>query len=276
MNSSAAHLPGAARRPTSGHPAGTRPGAGPLTDEQREGPMTEPAVSPPKWGTTEMLPLPARFNSAVRRLAAERFAATGAAWKDVVFDRQYDLFSLTDAQAVEQEALDSGYRFDFSATVSLESEPEKYKRPERAAAGFAESSSTDGRRQVGVGDNVIRKSANVTGPVALVSTIEQVMEYLADGVPDGTIAVIDDSGGTLTAPIIEHFTGVICLGGTVRSHLGVLAREYDVPTLVNCRIDTLKDGDVVEIEVTAAPPAADTYETGDTVPARIWIVESEA
>jgi phosphohistidine swiveling domain-containing protein len=220
-----------------------------------------------------MLPLPARFNKAVRDLAAERFAATGAAWKDVVFARQYDLFSLADARAVEQAALDDGYRFDFSATVSLESEPDKYKQPERAASAYAEGPVSEGRRQVGVGDNVIRKSGSVTGPVALISTIEQVMSYLTDGIPAGTIAVIDDSGGTLTAPIIEGFAGVICLGGSVRSHLGILAREYDVPTLMNCKIDTLADGDVVEIEVTAAPPAADAYETGDTGHARIWKVE---
>ena len=233
----------------------------------------ESAQTPPKWGTIEMLPLPSRYNSAVRTLAAKRFAATGTAWNDVVFDRQFDLFSLADARAVEQEALDSGYRFDFSATVSLESEPDKYKRPEKAASGFADGSVTDGRRQVGIGDNVIRKTASVSGPVALISKIEQVMGFLADGVPAGTIAVIDDSGGTLTAPIIEGFAGVICLGGSVRSHLGILAREYDVPTLMNCKIDTLVDGDVVEIEVTAAPPAADAYETGDTGHARIWKIE---
>ncbi|TCK25882.1 PEP-utilizing enzyme [Pseudonocardia endophytica] len=235
--------------------------------------MSESAVPTPKWGTKEMLPLPGRFNGAVREVAAKRFVATGAAWKDVVFDRQFDLFSLSDAQAIESEALDSGYRFEFSATVSLESEPEKYKRPERAASAFADGEVTDGRRQVGVGDNVIRKTETVTGPVALISKTEQVMNYLADGVPPGTIAVIDDSGGTLTAPIIEDFAGVICLGGSVRSHLGILAREYDVPTLMNCRIDTLSDGDVVEIEVTAAPPASDAYETGDTGHARIWLTE---
>lgn len=238
--------------------------------------MSAPAVTPPKWGTSEMLPLPARFNAAVRELAAQRFAETGAAWKDVVFDRQFDLFSVDDARAVEQDALDLGYRFDFSATVSLESEPDKYKRPERAASGYAEGPVTDGRRQVGVGDNVIRKAETVSGPVALISRVEQVMGFLADGVPPGTIAVIDDSGGTLTAPIIEGFAGVICLGGSIRSHLGILAREYDVPTLMNCKIDTLRDGDVVEIEVTAAPPAADAYETGDTGHARIWTIESGA
>ncbi|NGP08089.1 hypothetical protein G6038_21940 [Rhodococcus sp. 14C212] len=222
-----------------------------------------------------MLPLPGRFNSMVRSLAAQRFATTDAQWKDVVFERQFDLFSRADAESVEQEVLESGYRFDFSATVSLESEPEKYKRPEREARAFAEEQMSDGRKQVGVGDNVISKSHTVTGPVALISTVEQVMEYLTTGIPAGTIAVIDDSGGTLTAPIIEGFAGVICLGGTVRSHLGILAREYDVPTLMNCKIDELKDGDVVELEVTAAPPAADAYETGDIGNARIWLIENE-
>jgi hypothetical protein len=177
-----------------------------------------------------MLPLPARYNSAVRELAARRFAESGAPWKDVVFDREFDLFSEQDARDVELEALNSGYRFDFSAMVSLESEPEKYKRPEKAATTSSEETDSDGRRQVGIGDNVIRKAETVTGPVALISRIDQVMAFLTDGVPNGTIAVIDDSGGTLTAPIIEGFAGVICLGGTVRSHLGILAREYDVPT----------------------------------------------
>jgi len=222
-----------------------------------------------------VLPLPGRFNSMVRTLAADRTAATGAQWKDIVFERQFELFSRADADAIEKEVLDSGYRFDFSATVSLESEPEKYRRPERETSGFTEERSADGRRQVGVGDNVISKPQTVVGPVALISTIEQVMDYLTDGVPAGTIAVIDDSGGTLTAPIIEGFAGVICLGGTVRSHLGILAREYDVPTLMNCKIDELRDGDLVELEVTATPPASDAYETGDIGHARIWLIENE-
>jgi hypothetical protein len=222
-----------------------------------------------------MLPLPGRFNTAVRSLVAQRRAATDGQWKDIVFERQFDLFSVDDALAVEQEALDSGYRFEYSATVSLDSEPDKYKRADREARTFAEGLDSDGRRHVGVGDNVIKKSQTVTGPVALVSTIEQVMEFLADGIPPGTIAVIDDSGGTLTAPIIEGFAGVICLGGTVRSHLGILAREYDVPTLMNCKINDLKNGDVVELEVTAAPPASDAYELGDTGHARIWLIENE-
>ncbi|AII11409.1 PEP-utilizing enzyme [Rhodococcus opacus] len=237
--------------------------------------MSDSVVTTPKWGSTEMLPLPGRFNTAVRSLVAQRRAATDGPWKDTVFERQFDIFSVEDARAIEREALDSGYRFEYSATVSLDSEPDKYKRVDREARTFTEGLNSDGRRHVGVGDNVIKKSQTVTGPVALVSTIEQVMDFLTDGIPPGTIAVIDDSGGTLTAPIIEGFAGVICLGGTVRSHLGILAREYDVPTLMNCKINDLKNGDVVELEVTAAPPASDAYELGDTGHARIWLIENE-
>jgi hypothetical protein len=230
----------------------------------------------PKWGSIEMLPLPARYNAAVRELAAERFAGTGAAWKDIVFDRGLELFSTDDAAAIERDALESGYRFDFSATVSLDSEPDKYKRPAKAAHTFTDGDTSNGRRQVGVGDNVIRKAVTVIGPVTLISTVDQVMDYLTDGIPEGTIGVIDDSGGTLTAPIIEELAGVICLGGSVRSHLGILAREYDVPTLMNCRIDMLNEGDVVELEVTAAPPSAEAYDIGDTGHARIWVLERGA
>jgi phosphohistidine swiveling domain-containing protein len=223
-----------------------------------------------------MLPLPARYNAAVRELAAERaqrLTADGTAWKDVVFARELELFDVGDAAAIEKEALDSGYRFDFSATVSLDSEPDKYKRPDKAAHAFTDGDTSNSRRQVGVGDNVIRKATTVTGPVTLISTVDQVMDYLTDGIPEGTIGVIDDSGGTLTAPIIEELAGVICLGGSVRSHLGILAREYDVPTLMNCRIDTLNEGDIVELEVTAAPPSAEAYDIGDTGHARIWVLE---
>ncbi|MEJ2890565.1 PEP-utilizing enzyme [Actinomycetospora aeridis] len=235
--------------------------------------MANAAQTPPKWGSIEMLPLPARFNAAVRDLVAQRVEAAGRPWKDLVFDASVELFSHEDAVAIEEAALAEGVRFDFSATVSLESEPEKYKRPERAGSAYSDGPVVDGRRQVGAGDNVIQRPANVRGTVALISTTEQVMTFLADGMPPGTIAVIDDSGGTLTAPIMEDFTGVICLGGSVRSHLGILAREYGVPTLMNVAIDTLVDGDEVEIEVTADPPASDAYETGDTGHARIWKIE---
>ena len=97
---------------------------------------------------------------------------------------------------------------------------------------------------------------------------------MREGVPPNTIAIIDDSGGTLTAPLLEKFKGVICAGGTVRSHLGILTREYGIPCLMNARIDGIFDGDTVEMEVTATPKSADDYQRGIEVTARIWRIES--
>ncbi|SNS35848.1 PEP-utilizing enzyme [Rhodococcoides kyotonense] len=236
--------------------------------------MTDPTITTPKWGAQELTPLPGRYNSAIRALVASRIQESNLPWAELVLDGS--LFTIDDAVAVEKDALDSGYRFEFSATASLTSEPEKYKASAKVQPSEQDTGElVDGRRLVGSGDNVIRKAAPISGPVALVSDVEQVMNFLVDGVPAGTIAVIDDSGGTLTAPILEGFAGIICLGGTVRSHLGILAREYDVPTLMNCKIGPLTDGDVVEIEITAAPPGPDAYETGDTGHARIWKLEGD-
>jgi signal transduction protein with GAF and PtsI domain len=97
-----------------------------------------------------------------------------------------------------------------------------------------------------------------------------VLEFLTQGVPADMIAVIDDSGGTLTAPILEKFKGVICAGGTVRSHLGILTREYGIPCLMNAKISGIKEGDRVEIESTAPAKTTEAYQTGVEMTAKVW------
>lgn len=238
--------------------------------------MSDLTMKDPKWGSEELTPVPKHFNTTIRAMVARRAAESDRPWSELVTTGSLDLFSEEDAVAVEKSLLDTGYRFEFSATASIESEPEKYKKSEGMPHDEAfHEKVVDGRRVVGHGDNVLRKETPLSGTVALISGTEHVMAFLENGVPENTIAVIDDSGGTLTAPIMEGFSGIICLGGTVRSHLGILAREYDVPTLMNCKIGDLVDGDRVEIEVTAAPPAADAYETGNTGHARIWKLEGD-
>jgi phosphohistidine swiveling domain-containing protein len=95
---------------------------------------------------------------------------------------------------------------------------------------------------------------------------------MRSGVPEGSIAVIDDSGGTLTAPILEKFAGVVCAGGTVRSHLGILTREYGIPCLMNVRLAGIFTGDLIELETSAPARTADSYQRGEEMPARIWKV----
>jgi signal transduction protein with GAF and PtsI domain len=94
-------------------------------------------------------------------------------------------------------------------------------------------------------------------------------------VPPRTIAVIDDSGGTLTAPIIDQFAGVICAGGSVRSHLGILTREYGIPCFMNARTSGIRDGDRVEMEVSVAAKTTEDYQAGVERIGRVWRLPPE-
>jgi signal transduction protein with GAF and PtsI domain len=96
------------------------------------------------------------------------------------------------------------------------------------------------------------------------------MELLMNGVPPDTIAVIDDSGGTLTAPILEHFKAIVCMGGSVRSHLGILSREHGIPCLMNAKVAGIKNGDRLELNVTAPAKTAQDYQQGIEKTAEVW------
>jgi phosphoenolpyruvate-protein kinase (PTS system EI component) len=162
---------------------------------------------------------------------------------------------------IEADMLATGYRFEASAQVSAVEEPDKYK-PEAAIADTGQQPRDEqGHLVVGTGDNVFQARADVTGTARLISTVDVVMDMLVNGVPESTIAVIDDSGGTLTAPILEGFAGVVCMGGTIRSHLGILTREYNIPCLMAADLDGLQEGDTVLVEY--SKPAADAYAERD-------------
>lgn len=235
--------------------------------------MNTTSTAPEKWAKPAMTPTVEAYHSHLRRIVAERWAASGKSWNDAVVDRDLELRT-EDFEAVEHALLDTGYRFEMSAQVSLTEAPDKYRAPEGIADSGSSETDDDGHRIVGTGANVFAVSGDVVGTARLVSTVEAVLQMLTEGVPEGTIAVIDDSGGTLTAPILEHFTGVLCMGGTVRSHLGILTREYGVPCLMDVQLDGLQDGDRVKVEYSKAP--ADVYTENDTsTRARVVVLNGE-
>ena len=222
--------------------------------------MTDTAAAnrpyPEKWARESATPTVEAYHTAVRALVAQRLAASGKSWEEAVEDPALEL-TREDFEQVEADLLATGYRFEMSAIASLKEAPEKYKPVEGIKDSGAQESDEQGRLILGSGDNVFRAKADVEGTVRLISDVERVMEMLTGGVPEDTIAVIDDSGGTLTAPILGQFTGVICLGGTVRSHLGILTREYGVPCLMSAKLDGLTEGTRVTVEY--SKPAADAY-----------------
>ncbi len=222
--------------------------------------MTEAGAIPDKWGGEAMNPTVEFFHSAIRKVVAERLAASGKTWEEAVVDPSLEL-SREDFVRIEADMLATGYRFEASAQVSAVEEPDKYK-PESAIANSGQQPRDEqGRLIVGTGDNVFQAKSDVSGTARLISTVDVVMDMLVNGVPENTIAVIDDSGGTLTAPILEGFAGVVCMGGTIRSHLGILTREYNIPCLMAAELDGLQEGDTVLVEY--SKPVADAYAERD-------------
>jgi hypothetical protein len=242
-------------------------------------------VDTDKYYAGEGAPILDAVHSQLKDLIRRRLDESGVEWSSFVFDASYDLITKADIEAIEAKVLASGYRFTWSAMISVRERPEAY-----VSAGGAEDESFSfehaeattappderGRELRGFGDNVVKQAANTTGIARYVRSSDQVLRLLTDGIPPDTIAIIDDSGGTLTAPILEGFKGVICAGGTVRSHLGILTREYGIPCFMNAKISGIVDGDRVEMETTAKPKTTEAYQKGIEMTANVWRIAPAA
>ncbi|HMM76764.1 MAG TPA: PEP-utilizing enzyme [Gammaproteobacteria bacterium] len=223
------------------------------------------------------------FHGAIRELVRRRYVESGQAWNDFVFGKSFELITAQDFAAIDRKLLDYGHRYAWSALKSQQERPEAYV----AAAGIGEDLASfsfehpeaptapvdaAGLELRGCGDNVVKYDADLVGTARYVRSSATVLGYLENGVPPGTIAVIDDSGGTLTAPILEQFAGVLCAGGTVRSHLGILTREYGIPCFMNSKLSGIREGDTVRMECTATAKTAEAYQKGVEMTARVWRV----
>jgi phosphohistidine swiveling domain-containing protein len=235
-----------------------------------------------RYSQPPALPLVEATLSLVQELVRRKFQQSKLTWEQFCFAGTDALITQDDMRAIESRILATGHRFAWSAGISVSERPEAYQPIADSSgpdAGFAHPNAPIGPVQAGralrgVGDNVVRQQKDLAGTARYIRTRQQVLSYLTNGVPPGTIAVIDDSGGTLTAPLIEHFAGVICAGGTVRSHLGILTREYNIPCLMNAKLAGVKEGDKVLIETTAAAKTTEDYQQGIERVARIWLLSA--
>jgi phosphohistidine swiveling domain-containing protein len=237
-----------------------------------------------RYAEPPALPLVEATLSLVQEMVRQKLQNSSMSWQQFWSAGADALITQDDMRVIEARILATGHRFAWSAGISASERPEAYVQVDDSAgvdAGFAHPNApsgpteSDGRALRGVGDNVVRQQKDLTGTARYIRTRQQVMSYLSQGVPPGTIAVIDDSGGTLTAPLIEHFAGVICAGGTVRSHLGILTREYNIPCLMNAKLAGVKEGDSLLIETTAAAKTTEDYQQGIERVARIWLLNAE-
>ena len=226
-------------------------------------------------------PLVEAFNNVLKDLMRVKVEASGLPWQEFVFGAGDRLMTAREIEDIDRRVLASGHRYACSAVISMHERPQAYQAVPGLLAGsvaacfehplaMVAAADMQGREQRGQGDNVVEYPHNVTGTARYFRSVQDVMQALSHGVPPDTIAVIDDSGGTLTAPILEHFKGVLCAGGTVRSHLGILTREYGIPCLMNARISGIRDGDNIEMEVSAPAKTTEAYQQGIEMSGRVW------
>lgn len=240
--------------------------------------MANLMVDTDKYGYQSDFAVVEAYNSAVKDLIRRRFAQADKPWHEFVFGPDAAILTKADMQAIEAQLLALGYRFTPSAMSSAIERPDAYKDAglhnpdfsfEHEGAPTAPLD-TQGRELRGAGDNVVTRDKNLIGIARYVRTSDKVLDYLRGGVPADTIAIVDDSGGTLTAPVLEKFKGVLCAGGTTRSHLAILTREYGIPCLMNSRLSGIKDGERIEVEVSARAKTGEDYATGTDASARVW------
>lgn len=54
---------------------------------------------------------------------------------------------------------------------------------------------------------------------------------------EGVVALVRDAGATFLAPIYHELTAVICTGGTLRSHIGIVSREFQIPCVMGAEFE---------------------------------------
>ena len=248
------------------------------------GEVTKLFIDCDRYGERPASLLVEAVHNGVRDLVRRRLAESGQDWSAFVFGTANDAITQADFEAIEKHILASGHLFAWSSMLSLRDRPDIYASGDEFSASDASFSfehrdavvgaEKAGRQLRGQGDNVVRRPRNTVGVARYIRTSERVLSLMQQGVPDDLIAIIDDSGGTLTAPILEKFKGVVCAGGTVRSHLGILTREYGIPCLMNAKVSGIREGDRVEMETTAPAKTAEAYQKGVEMTASIWKLTS--
>jgi hypothetical protein len=239
-------------------------------------------VGQPKWTLPEDTiggVLTGMTRSKVIARVNENLAESGKPWADLVNDNWSTLLDRTTMQEIadqvfEEFVQETGRKFYAGAEISVLDKPELYILRSEGDIYYDASEFPEGA--IGDGDNVFR-APDVTGQVMVIRKVGDVNRLIEEGVPEGTIAVIDDSGGTLTAPLLPDFEAVICLAGTVRSHLGILGREFGVPTLMAARLSRpLQNGETITVQYSAEPQDAEAFVEEDRKPrAVIRLAESK-
>lgn len=67
---------------------------------------------------------------------------------------------------------------------------------------------------------------------------------------ESTIALVESGGTTFLSPILGRLGGIVCRDGTLRCHLAIVSREFEVPCLVGADLTVdLPEGTAIVLDV---------------------------
>ena len=102
-------------------------------------------------------------------------------------------------------------------------------------------------RDIGRGQKVF-DSEPVSGVIRYLEGPDDVLDLLDNGA-EGIIAVVRDAGATFLGPLFHDLAGVICTAGTLRSHIGIVSREFGVVCVMGAEMsEVVVDGTTVELD----------------------------
>jgi signal transduction protein with GAF and PtsI domain len=102
-------------------------------------------------------------------------------------------------------------------------------------------------QEIGRGAKVFDHAA-VRGRFTPMEGPDDVLDLMDKGA-EGVVALVRDAGATFLAPIYHELTAIICTSGTVRSHIGIVSREFQVPCVMACRFDGEEPDPGSEVEL---------------------------
>jgi signal transduction protein with GAF and PtsI domain len=102
-------------------------------------------------------------------------------------------------------------------------------------------------QEIGRGAKVF-DHAPVRGRFSPMEGPDDVLTLMDEGA-DGIVALVRDAGATFLAPIYHELTAIICTSGTVRSHIGIVSREFQVPCVMGCVFPAGEPAPGAEVEL---------------------------
>jgi phosphohistidine swiveling domain-containing protein len=103
----------------------------------------------------------------------------------------------------------------------------------------------------------------IRGAVRRFTTPDDVLDVIGDDLTE-TIALVESGGTTFLAPILGRLGGVMCMSGTLRSHLAIVSREYQLPCLMAVEFtEPVETGDhvVMVVDLEGGQGAVEREET---------------